>query len=86
MKGLCHSCLSSDVLLVVYDGQTICNSCFIRLKEKKDECYYCHNKAESEIKLQFLDGDREFMALRVCKKHRSGLAQTPNKEKDEKLI
>ena len=34
MKGLCHSCLTSDVELVISKGKIICSVCHEKIKEK----------------------------------------------------
>jgi len=34
MKGLCHSCLTSDVELVIAKGKILCTACHEKIKEK----------------------------------------------------
>jgi len=35
MKGLCHSCLTNNVDLVIDKDKILCNSCYEKGKEKK---------------------------------------------------
>jgi len=36
MQGLCHTCLTSNVELVIDKGQIMCHSCFEKKQTKKD--------------------------------------------------
>jgi len=34
VKGLCHSCMTSDVELVIDKGKILCTDCHEKIKEK----------------------------------------------------